>query len=193
MSETFMTVRGRVAHKPELHQKEGRAPMTVFRVGVNPRYFDRGKGEWVDGRTEWYSVMSFGNLARNTAFSVNKGDPVIVYGRFRTSEWQPKEGGPPRLSLEIIASSIGHDLRLGSTNYARTRYDDDEKVSSENPAAKDKSTAGPPPFGADDTNDGESASDSGDGEAAPQAIGTTKTAYGKQTGEGKGDLVGAVR
>ncbi len=123
MSETFMTVRGRVAHKPELHQKEGRAPMTVFRVGVNPRYFDRGKGEWVDGRTEWYSVMSFGNLARNTAFSVNKGDPVIVYGRFRTSEWQPKEGGPPRLSLEIIASSIGHDLRLGSTNYARTRYE----------------------------------------------------------------------
>src|SRR5690625_2346617 len=167
--------------------------MTVCRCGVNPRDFDRGKGEWVDGRTEWYSVMSFGNLARNTAFSVNKGDPVIVYGRFRTSEWQPKEGGPPRLSLEIIASSIGHDLRLGSTNYARTRYDEDEKTDSENVASNDKGAASPTSFGAVNSNHAGLVSDSEDDESAPKTLGMTKTAAGKQTGDEKGDLVGAGR
>lgn len=124
MSETFITVRGRAANKPELHNTSGRTPMAVFRVGANPRYFDRSKEEWVDGRTEWYSVMAFGNLAMNAAFSIGKGDPVVVYGRFRTSEWQPKDGGPPRLSLELVASSIGHDLRFGATHYARMRHDE---------------------------------------------------------------------
>lgn len=124
MSETYMTIRGRVGNNPELHQTPGKAPMAVFRVGVNPRHFDRNKGEWVEGQTEWYSVMSFGNLARNAAFSVKRGEPVIVYGRFRTSQWLPKDSDRPQLSLEIVASSIGHDLRLGSTSYARTRYEE---------------------------------------------------------------------
>lgn len=127
MSETFMTIRGYAANNPELHQGTGRAPMAVFRVGVNPRYYDRTKEEWVDGRTEWYSVMSFGNLAKNVAYSLNKGDPVVVYGRFRTSQWQPNENERPYLSLEIVAASVGHDLRFGSTRYARTRYDEQER------------------------------------------------------------------
>lgn len=127
MSETLMTLRGRAANNPELHLNTGRTPMCIFRIGVNHRYFDRAKSEWVDGRTEWYSVVTFGNLAMNTSFSIRRGEPVIVYGRFRTSEWQPKEGGPARLSLEIVASSVGHDLRLGSTRYSRTRYDETGK------------------------------------------------------------------
>lgn len=137
MSETFMTIRGYVANKPELHQNPGKAPMTVFRVGVNPRYFDRTKGEWLDGRTEWYSVMSFGNLAKNIAYSIHKGDPVVVYGRFRTSQWQPNENERPYLSLEIVASSVGHDLRFGSTMYARTRYDDENRVGSRDLESED--------------------------------------------------------
>lgn len=139
MSETLMTLRGRAANNPELHMNTGRTPMCFFRIGVNHRYFDRAKGEWVDGRTEWYSVVTFGNLALNTSYSIRRGDPVIIYGRFRTSEWQPKDGGPARLSLEIVASSVGHDLRLGATHYSRRRYDDTGRPVGLESASNDRS------------------------------------------------------
>lgn|SRR5690625_289337 len=124
MSETFMTVRGRVAQTPEIHVTASGAEMTVIRVGVNPRHFDRQRNEWIEGHTQWYSVMAFGSLGQNIAKSIGKGDPVVVYGRFRTSQWQPENQPRPQLELEIIASSVGHDLRFGRTNYVKVRYDD---------------------------------------------------------------------
>ncbi|WP_022910869.1 single-stranded DNA-binding protein [Aestuariimicrobium kwangyangense] len=87
-----------------------------FRLACTPRV--RRGGEWTDGETTWISVRASNRLARNVAASLHKGDPVVVTGRLRTHVWQDAEGvKQDRLIVE--ASSVGHDLNRGTTNFAR--------------------------------------------------------------------------
>jgi single-strand DNA-binding protein len=83
------------------------------------RWFDRERGTWVDGRTEWFTVKAWRGAARNVAESLRKGDPVLVHGRLSTDEWSTAEG-EPRTSLVLDAIAIGPDLAYGTARYART-------------------------------------------------------------------------
>lgn len=140
MSETVITIHGHVAHNPEIRVTQNKTEMVVFRVGVNPRRYDRQRDEWVDGQTEWYSVLSFGNLGQNVSKSIRKGDPVIVHGRFRAPQWQPEDQKRPITTLEIMAHSVGHDLRLGRSTHLRVRYD--ENGHELDPTARDAQKTG---------------------------------------------------
>ncbi len=117
MNDLIMTVNGWVATEPSQHVGPTGARLTSFRLASTSRFFDRDKGEWTDGRTEWFTVKVFRNAAITVANSIKKGQPVTVHGRFRTNEWE-SDGGT-RTDLVIDATSVGHDLTRGTAEFTR--------------------------------------------------------------------------
>jgi single-strand DNA-binding protein len=146
MNDLLITVNGWVATDPSQHVGPTGARLTSFRLASTSRYFDRDKGEWVDGdRTEWFTVKVFRSAAITVAASIKKGQPVTVHGRFRTSEWQTEDG--TRTDLVIDATSVGHDLTKGSAQFVRAigdamLADDDEATEGDaSPDTADDSAA----------------------------------------------------
>ncbi len=110
MSEQI-TVNGLVATDPRTHTtKEGLA-ITSFRLAANSRHFDRSKNEWVSSATNWFTVLTFRQLASNCAESLSKGDRVVVSGKVKIRDWD--NGERTGTSVEIDADSIGLDLSFG--------------------------------------------------------------------------------
>ena len=55
--------------------------------------------------------------AENVADSLAKGQPVVVHGRLRENRYEVD--GQPRTSLEIDASTVGHDLSRGVARFRK--------------------------------------------------------------------------
>jgi single-strand DNA-binding protein len=117
MSE-HITVRGFVATDPAVRTAQAGFPVGNFRLAATDRRFDRERGEWVDGSTNWFTVNMFRNLALNAGTSLQKGQPVLVTGRLKVRPWETSERSGT--AVEIEAETIGHDLSLGTASFART-------------------------------------------------------------------------
>lgn len=112
------TITGLVATTPRhLITKDG-LPITSFRLASSNRRFDRASMEWVDGETNWFTITTYRTLAVNTATSIGKGDRVIVSGELLIRDWD--NGTNAGTSVELSASSIGHDLSWGTSTFTRT-------------------------------------------------------------------------
>ncbi|MFI2703448.1 single-stranded DNA-binding protein [Cellulosimicrobium composti] len=116
--DVTVTLSGFVATTPTLFRSESGNDFTSFRIAQTRRYLDRERGEWVDGRTLWFTVKVWKATARNVAVSLHKGDPVVVTGRLSLDEWEGPLG--PRTSLVVEATALGPDLTLGEARFART-------------------------------------------------------------------------
>lgn len=114
----LVTVTGFVGSDPRHNVTAAGLAITNFRLATTRRYFDRAKGEWADGETNWYSVAAFRQLAVNAAASISKGDRVVVQGRLRVRAWET--GEKSGTAVEIDADAIGHDLSWGRTALTRT-------------------------------------------------------------------------
>lgn len=122
-----ITVTGVVGSDPRLHITEQGLAITSFRLASTRRYFDRAKGTWEDGETNWYGVSGFRQLAHNTIASVHKGERVIVRGRLRLRAWE--SGEKSGKEIEIDAEAIGHDLAWGTTELTKVRITRDGAAS----------------------------------------------------------------
>lgn len=116
MQEILTSLTGFVAGEPR-RSAPGANVRTVLRVVNRPRVKDHASGEWRDGPPSFVTVVCWRALAENVAASVGKGDPVVVTGRLRTGSYTAADG-QPRQSVEIHASSVGHDLTLGRSRFA---------------------------------------------------------------------------
>lgn len=116
-NDAYLTLTGWVGSEVELKMLEGGSTVASFRIGSTPRTFDKGQNLWVDRPTTWFTVDCWRSLAQNVADSINRGDPVVVYGRLKTSEWT--ENGEPRSRTLIEAFSVGHDLSRGTTTFRK--------------------------------------------------------------------------
>ncbi len=117
MSDTTITLRGRVGTELAAHTSVNGQMTTRFRLAVT-NWFAAANGELVQGRTHWYSVRAWERLADNALHSIKKGEPVIVVGRPSAHTWIDKNG-KVHAELVITAQSIGHDLAHGRSAYAR--------------------------------------------------------------------------
>jgi single-strand DNA-binding protein len=119
VNETYLTVSGVVASDPRAVVLDNNVRITSFRLASTRRRRDRS-GQWVDGETNWLNVTCWRNLATNVAESVAKRDRVVVHGRLRVRKWTTAEGDG-RLSVEVEADAVGHDLVYGTSVYTRIR------------------------------------------------------------------------
>ncbi|MER6473758.1 single-stranded DNA-binding protein [Streptomyces collinus] len=117
MNETMVCVVGNVA-TPPVYRELAAGPSTRFRMAVTSRYWDREKSAWTDGHTNFFTVWANRQLASNVMGSVEVGQPVVVQGRLKVRSEQ-REGQQNRVSADIDAVAIGHDLARGTTVFRR--------------------------------------------------------------------------
>lgn len=110
-----ITITGIAATTPRhLVTAEG-LPITSFRLAASTRRFDRASKEWVDGDTNWYTVICFRQLATNAAASIEKGQHLIVTGALRLREWETDDR--TGIAVELEAETLGHDLTYGTAEF----------------------------------------------------------------------------
>ncbi|MEU5362960.1 single-stranded DNA-binding protein [Streptomyces sp. NPDC005925] len=116
MHETMLCAVGNVATQP-VYRELASGPSARFRLAVTSRYWDREKGTWADGHTNFFTVWANRQLATNTAASLAVGEPVIVQGRLKVRS--EVRDGQSRTSADIDAVAIGHDLARGTSAFRR--------------------------------------------------------------------------
>ena len=109
---------GNLGRDPELRYTPNGRPVTEFSVAVNQSTKNQTTGEWVEA-TDWFRVSVWGDRAERAAENLRKGSRVLVDGRFRTREYETKDGRKG-LSLEVSAESVvGLDKReAGEGNFS---------------------------------------------------------------------------
>ena len=113
------SINGFVAAEPVAFGQAQGLQACSFRLGCTRRYYSSATQTWNEHPTTWITVKAFRSLASNVRLSVRKGDPVIVTGVLNTETWQ--HDGTNRSRIVIEATSIGHDLALGVSNFQRTK------------------------------------------------------------------------
>jgi len=114
----YVTLVGFVAQDPTIRPTATGKQVTRVRVGTTPRYRDDESGQWRDGETSYYDVKCWNRLAEHARLSLRKGEPVVVKGKFRIGNFEDKDGHR-RISVEITADTLGHDLTRGVASYSR--------------------------------------------------------------------------
>ena len=118
MNETMVTVVGNVATEPELRTTASGKRVVNFRLASSPRYYDKGLSAWRDGETVFWAVSCWRGAAENIADSLLKGQPVVVYGQVKYHSYDDKNG-QPRTSLDLEATTVGHDLTKGIATFRK--------------------------------------------------------------------------
>ncbi len=99
-----VSIIGNLGRDPEMRYTPNGKPVTEFSVAVNQSTKNQQSGEWVEA-TDWFRVTVWGDRAERTAEQLRKGNRVFVEGRFRTREFEGRDG-QKRTSLEITADSV---------------------------------------------------------------------------------------
>ena len=157
-----ITLRGYVTAEPKLRYTRATAtPVADVRVGCTPRRLNRETGEWEELASSYYTVKVWRRLAVNVASSLHKGDMVVVRGRFHQRQWLDDEQRT-RISIEIEADSLGHDLSYGWSHFMRGSRPQPEDAAALNAGEAARQDLGPsagdeqfPPFSDDEYPGGE--------------------------------------
>jgi single-strand DNA-binding protein len=102
---------GNLGSDPEMRYTPNNRAVTQFNVAVNQSTKNQQTGEWVE-ETDWFRVSVWGDRAERMAEQLRKGNKVFVEGRFRTRQFEGRDG-QTRTALEITADSIVNLERRG--------------------------------------------------------------------------------
>ena len=105
MAFSKVMIIGNLGRDPEMRYTPNGRPVTEFSVAVTHSTRDQATGEWSDEATDWFRVTVWGDRAERTADQFRKGNRVFVEGRFRTREFERKDG-TKGISLEITADNV---------------------------------------------------------------------------------------
>jgi single-strand DNA-binding protein len=123
MFDTYVCVVGTALNRPERRLiTKSDAMVASFRVASHPRRFDQKTMQWVDAPSFRIKVNCWRRLAEHVCTSVIAGDPIVVYGRVSTRAWKTEQG-EARISYELEADTVGHDLARGTAEFRKTRLD----------------------------------------------------------------------
>jgi single-strand DNA-binding protein len=105
MAFSKVMIIGNLGRDPEMRYTPNGRPVTEFSVAVTHSSRDQTTGEWADEATDWFRVTVWGDRAERAAEQFKKGNRVFVEGRFRTREFERKDG-TKGISLEITADNV---------------------------------------------------------------------------------------
>lgn len=104
MAFSKIMIIGNLGRDPEMRYTPNGKPVTQFSVAVSHSRPD-GQGGWIDDGTDWYRVSVFGDRAERAAEQLRKGNKVFVEGRFKTREFEGKDG-EKRTSLDVTSDNV---------------------------------------------------------------------------------------
>ena len=94
---------GHLGRDPEMRYTPTGRPVTTFTVATN-RTWNSSDGE-KHSETEWFNVVTWGNLAEICKQHLVKGQQVYIEGRLQTRHWDDQEGNK-HISVEIVANEM---------------------------------------------------------------------------------------
>jgi single-strand DNA-binding protein len=122
MNDTYLTISGNVVDEPKLRKTTTNGVTVLsFRVASTSRRMDPETGQWGDRDTLFVNVTCWRSLGINVGESLFKGQPVVVHGRFYSRQYVKDEVN--RISYEIDAISVGHDMARGTSNFKKAVYE----------------------------------------------------------------------
>lgn len=122
MQDISTTLRGRIGSEPMMKHVKGDVCVTTFRLAITRWRFvsdvRTGNASYVEDGAYWYTVETWGTLASNVFRSCRKGDPIVVVARPVPNGWIDGNG-QIRSSIVYRASSVGHDLARGTSQFKK--------------------------------------------------------------------------
>ena len=105
MSEGLNKVQliGNVGIDPEVRYGQSGGAILRLRIATTERYMNRDKER--QERTEWHTVVMFGNRAEGLGKHVEKGTKLYVEGRLQTKQWEDRDGNK-RWTTEIVGTQV---------------------------------------------------------------------------------------
>jgi single-strand DNA-binding protein len=95
---------GNLTRDPELRSLNSGTSVCSLRLAVNTRRKDQS-GQWVD-KPNYFDITVWGQQGENVAKYCEKGRAIAVDGRLEWREWEDKQTGAKRQSVDIIADSV---------------------------------------------------------------------------------------
>ena len=102
MNKVFLA--GRLTRDPELRYLNSGTPVCKMGMAVS-RYYKNRDGQRQE-ETLYINVTAWSKLAEFCGEYLRKGRPIMVEGQLRSSEWEDKQTGQKRTSIEVNASSV---------------------------------------------------------------------------------------
>lgn len=119
MSDNAVTIVGNLTIDPTLKYTTGGRGVASFGLAVNRKW--QQNGEWQE-QVSFFNVTCWGTLGENVAASLTKGTRAIVSGRLEQRSWET-QAGEKRSVVEIVADSVGPDLRWAQAEVQRNERD----------------------------------------------------------------------
>ncbi len=108
---------GNLGMDPELKRTQSGQALLRMRLATTERYLPRGGSEWQE-RTEWHTVLVWGNRAEALSRFLSKGRTICVEGRIQYRQWEDRHQ-QKRVTAEVVAQNV---LLLGGSRAAGGGY-----------------------------------------------------------------------
>lgn len=115
---TTITITGNATSDAELTFAQSGTALARFTVAVSKRE-KQPDGSWIDGKSSFYRVTAFQQLAEHAAESVKRGDRVTVVGRLELREYE--HNGEKRLSPDVTADEVALSLRFATAQAVKAQ------------------------------------------------------------------------
>lgn len=124
---------GHLGRDPEMRYTPSGRPVTTFTIAAS-RSWNTADGER-RSETEWFNIVSWGNLAEICKQYLHKGQQVYIEGRLQTRRWEDKEG-QKRTNVEVVANEM---LMLGDRrNHSKQTQESDQDKEQSEPVADEE-------------------------------------------------------
>ena len=120
---------GHLGKDPEMRYTPSGRPVTTFSMAVS-RSWNTADGER-RSETEWFNIVSWGNLAEICKQYLHKGQQVYIEGRLQTRRWEDKEG-QKRTNVEVVANEM---MMLGDRRDNKSSQGSEQDDESPDPVA----------------------------------------------------------
>ena len=118
---------GNLGRDPEMRYTASGKPITTFSLATS-RSWVTSDGERKEA-TEWFNVVTWGNLAEICNQYLRKASRVYVEGRLQTKTWEDSDGNK-HCRTELVANEM---LILDSRHNQRREQEQQEYYLNENP------------------------------------------------------------
>lgn len=120
---------GHLGRDPEMRYTPSGKPVTTFTVATSRTWTSSDGERHTD--TEWFNIVTWGNLAEICKQYLNKSQQVYIEGRLQSRRWEDSNGAK-HTSIEIVANEmmiLGDRRESSDTQSEDTGLDDPDPLS----------------------------------------------------------------
>lgn len=111
---------GNLTADPELRYTPTGRAVCKLRIAFTPRTQNPDTGEWKDGRTQFFDVTAWGQLAENCAEHLAKGQRIVADGQWESRAWEDKEGNTQE-TIGLVARDLGPSMLFAGARVIKSQ------------------------------------------------------------------------